>query len=159
MPAFLAAGFIGMGFKSTLTSMAILRHKQQMIVPFFYEACIALTFGHCFYLTGERSALDLMVLTMVSFGLGCYVGWRSESLTRRLWISNERANERLQNELKAKEEELVDLADLRFENMRLAEQKERALVMMQSQAKRRLSAESRLRKVRREIQQDHQEQD
>ena len=149
MPALLAAAFIGMGFKSTLTSMAILRPKQQRIIPLLYAACIGLTFGHCYHLTGERTALDLMALTVISYGLGCYVGWKAESLTRRLWISSERANQRLQNELKAKEAEFADLADLRFENMRLMEQKERAVMMMEAQARRRLSAESRLRKVQR----------
>ena len=151
MPAFLAAGFIGMGFKSTLTAMALLRPGQAIIIPLIYASCLVLTFGHCYYLTGERSALDLMALTTVAFGLGCYVGWRAESLTRRLWISNERAEERLQKELKVKEmETFADLVDLRYQNTLLLEEKERAVVMIEAQARRRRVAESLLRKAQRD---------
>lgn len=152
MPAFLATGFIGMGFKSTLTAMTLLRQGQAAIIPLIYACCLVITFGHCYYLTGERSALELMALTTASFALGCYVGWRAESLTRRLWISslqNERRKERLERELQAKEKEFADFVDLRHENSLLLEEKERAVVMMEAQARRRLSAEARLRKAQR----------
>ena len=155
MPAIVAMGFVGLGFKSTLSSRILFRPGRQSTVPVCYAGCTVLSLGHCYYLTRDRAALELLALSLISLFLGCHIGWRIQALTRKLFISrlhskreSKRSRERLQHEMRAREANHIEFVSLQDENTRLREQTGKAAVMVNQQVRKRLKAESRLGRSR-----------
>ena len=150
LPALLCLAFLMMGFRIALTAKAVTGRFQGVVI-FAHASCTVITFGHSYSLTRDSTALQLMSLALFCQVVGMGIAWQLELIMRNLWNSGIRSlqeNELLQSELREKHKaENVAFAQLRDENSRLRKRASQAATLVDLQARRRLNAESQLRKV------------
>lgn len=156
MPAVLSLGFVCVGLSTSQLAFAFPRYYTAAVVA--PTVSIVLTLGHAYYLTAEPAAIELVVLALLSFWVGCGIGWRGATLSHRVWFSAmeiERMETKLKAEAKEAERHRNRLAAearlLHAQVEHLREETVRAAAMAKIQAHRRLNAEALLRRVSRPV--------